>query len=90
MFVTTKGYIGLARAGFGISDLICVFHGGEVPFLLRQIDSLQEMFRFVGECYVHGIMDGEAMPDLDRAGRESFRLIWTAIIECRQKIIRDV
>lgn len=39
-------------------DLVVVFFGGRVPFILRQHDS---SYILVGECYIHGIMDGEAI-----------------------------
>ena len=40
-----------------LGDKIVVIKGGQVPLLLRP---QQGSFRLVGECYVHGIMDGEA------------------------------
>jgi hypothetical protein len=41
------------------TDLICVIHGSEVPYVVR----LQEdgTYVIIGECYVHGIMHGEAL-----------------------------
>jgi hypothetical protein len=42
-------------------DLICVFDGGEVPYLLRPAGN--DSYILIGECYLHGIMDGEAMAD---------------------------
>jgi hypothetical protein len=34
-----------------------------VPVLLRKCDTPDDScFEFVGECYVHGYMDGEAIP----------------------------
>jgi hypothetical protein len=44
-----------ARAG----DRICVLIGGEVPFIIRSTG--RETYELVGECYVDGIMDGEAL-----------------------------
>ncbi|KAJ4324792.1 hypothetical protein N0V94_001021 [Neodidymelliopsis sp. IMI 364377] len=40
-------------------DLICILHGAEVPYVLR----LQEdgTYVVIGECYVHGVMHGEAL-----------------------------
>lgn len=39
-------------------DEICVVRGSRVPWILRE----SEGFRiFIGECYIHGIMDGEAL-----------------------------
>ena len=49
------------------NDIICIIFGCSVPVLLRRnIDNVS--FTFMGECYVHGYMDGEAI------GRE--RLIY--------------
>lgn len=44
------------RAG----DFICILHGCSVPVVLRRTDGLDE-WRLVGECFVYGLMDGEAM-----------------------------
>jgi hypothetical protein len=59
MFMTKKGYMGIARSGFDVGDLVCIFYGGEVPFIIRQRAQNRNTFKFVTECYVHGIMDGE-------------------------------
>ena len=39
-------------------DLICVINGSTTPFVLR---AKAECFEFIGECYVQGIMYGEAV-----------------------------
>ena len=46
-------------------DLICVMYGLEVPFVLRRSNkpTTENRFQLVGEIYVHGIMDGEALSD---------------------------
>ena len=41
-------------------DLVCVLHGSSVPHILRPQD---KYYRYVGECYVDGIMYGEAIGD---------------------------
>ncbi|KAH7388923.1 heterokaryon incompatibility protein-domain-containing protein [Cadophora sp. MPI-SDFR-AT-0126] len=40
-------------------DVICILHGAMVPFVLRSVG--QDRFEIIGDAYVHGIMDGEAM-----------------------------
>jgi hypothetical protein len=43
-------------------DIVCVFRGTPMPLMLRQEPSdsqSEEIFKLVGEAYVHGIMDGE-------------------------------
>ena len=61
---TKKGYLGLAPASAAVNDYVCILFGGSVPFVLRKgnLPSSQERhFKLVGECYVHGIMDGEVL-----------------------------
>lgn len=59
-----KEWIGLAPSVAKEGDIICILHGCSVPVLLRpRLESGETLFRLVGECYVHGIMDGEAIDD---------------------------
>jgi len=79
--VTRRGYMAivplLARSG----DSICLVLGTDVPFVLRKIPIHQskekygqkQCYNLVGECYVHGIMDGEGLEVLDKTG--GWRLI---------------
>jgi hypothetical protein len=57
-FFTRSGLIGLAPSAAKENDLLCIFFGGKTPFLIRE---MEKGFQLIGECYVHGIMDGEAM-----------------------------
>lgn len=62
---TTNGYIGLFPEHSQAGDGIFVLAGCHLPFVLRSRDN--KKFKLVGECYVHGIMGGEAIgpnPDL--------------------------
>jgi hypothetical protein len=73
IFLTTKGYLGLGQEGFQIGDIICVFSGGEVPFLLRHISLPEDRkFQLLSECYVHGVMDGEALQGRNDTFLETF------------------
>ncbi|KAH7176848.1 heterokaryon incompatibility protein-domain-containing protein [Dactylonectria macrodidyma] len=47
-----------SRAG----DCICVLGGGEVPFVIRPTG--RGTYTLIGECYVDGIMDGEALGEV--------------------------
>ncbi len=44
-------------------DLICVLYGCSVPIVLRRVlsGSEEELYEFIGECYLDGFMSGEAM-----------------------------
>jgi hypothetical protein len=58
-FLSEKGYVGLAPKHALPGDKVCVILGAIVPYVLRRVG--EEGFELVGEAYVHGIMDGEAM-----------------------------
>ena len=51
-------------------DILSVLLGGQVPFILRKLD---DTCMLVGESYIHGIMNGEALDDA-ASGIQSFRL----------------
>jgi hypothetical protein len=55
---TTQGYYVLGPKVMETGDLICVLYGGKMPFCLRP---WEDHFLLSGECYVHGLMDGEAV-----------------------------
>jgi hypothetical protein len=57
-FATAKGYMGIGPQKTRRGDLICVFPGCQVPLLLRKVD---EHYVLVGECFVLGLMEGEAV-----------------------------
>ncbi|TVY15382.1 hypothetical protein LARI1_G005623 [Lachnellula arida] len=62
LFTTAKGYIGLGPPSMLEGDIICILFGGEVPYVLRPMGS---HWQLVGECYVHGIMQGEGLKDFN-------------------------
>jgi hypothetical protein len=61
--VTAGGYLGYVSSRSQIGDKVCILFGSAVPFVLRE--DRDGVFMLVGECYVHGIMDGEAMKERD-------------------------
>jgi hypothetical protein len=60
---TKKGYYVLGPKVMKEGDVVCVLYGGKMPFVLRPWG---HYFLLVGECYVHGLMNGEAMDMLER------------------------
>jgi hypothetical protein len=72
-FVTEKGYIGIGPLNIRAGDSICLFLGGITPFAVRKVD--RETFNLVGECYVHGIMSGEALEGFDDTLCQDFSLV---------------
>lgn len=56
VFAKTKdGYYVLGPKSMMPGDLICIFQGAKVPFCLRRFGT---KYLLVGECYMHGVMDG--------------------------------
>lgn len=66
-FISQKGYMGFAPLGTMTGDHICVLAGGKVPLITRAdpdhdgAPSKRFTCRLLGDAYVHGLMDGEAM-----------------------------
>ena len=72
IFATDSGFLGLGPQHLQPNDLVCVLLGAEVPFILRELQqdavtsfpwrfwrNSSRCYELVGECYIHGIMDGE-------------------------------
>lgn len=62
-FITAKGRMGLCPRDTEVGDDVVVLYGGSVPYVLAA--KSDHKWAFVGECYVDGIMFGEAQ-DLKR------------------------
>ena len=64
--VTKKGFMALVPLGTRERDEICIFPGSRTPYILRRDSGGNgihgdQCYRLVGEAYVHGFMDGEAL-----------------------------
>jgi hypothetical protein len=72
---TTTGYFGLAPQKTKAGDLVCIVYGADVAFILRKPEpELGDVpGSFVGEAYIHGIMQGEY---LEKAKGEDFTGFW--------------
>ena len=69
--VTAKRNLGLFPRGAQVGDHVCVFTGACVPFVIRR-DENEDKYQLIGECYVHGIMDGEVEHMKDVQTREIY------------------
>ena len=66
--VSTLGhYMGLVPELTEPEDKICILSGASVPFVLREEGN---HWVLVGESYIHGIMDGEAVTTFKASGRD--------------------
>jgi len=79
LFRTSRGYLGIGPEDTQPGDRICILTGGHMPLVMRPTedflmlrDTLYRGSRWtlIGESYVHGIMDGEAMIEFQQSGKE--------------------
>jgi hypothetical protein len=84
MFFVSKDnkWIGLAPMAANANDVICILDGCSVPVVLRPCsrdmgtgtNEAEVFYQLVGECYVHGMMDGEAKEKGSGYVEEEFEL----------------
>jgi hypothetical protein len=63
--------IGFVPKNTQVGDIICILYGGEVPYVLRP--RKDGCYSIIGECYIHGIMHGEALSE-GGIGTKEFKL----------------
>jgi hypothetical protein len=56
---TVNHGLGLGPGGAKVGDKIVVLWGGQVPYVMREVEGKSGVWRFVGEAYVEGLMNGE-------------------------------
>jgi hypothetical protein len=57
MFETELGLLGLGPTHALPGDVVYIFGGGNVPFILRPWE--EKGYKLIGECYLHGFMEGQ-------------------------------
>jgi hypothetical protein len=78
-FMSSKGYIGWGPIKMKVGDTIAVLHGGDMPFVLRQVPEklsgtdASSGYTVIGECYASGLMRGEALEN-DQMEKRDFLL----------------
>jgi len=86
IFFTDKGFVGTGPAGIQRGDALYLLVGGRAPFILRKsgkckvplVSSRRQLvtmerncYELIGDCYVHGLMDGEGMKPWKEAAAKS-------------------
>lgn len=66
--ITKDGYLAVVPPCSEVGDKVAIVLGARTPWLLRQINEIEAgeerpAYKFVGECYVHGMMSGEMMDE---------------------------
>jgi hypothetical protein len=59
--ISSGGSFLMAPPSTRTGDIVCVLFSCDMPVVLRK--RAKENYVFLGECYAHGIMEGEAMKD---------------------------
>ena len=67
-FLTRSGFVGMGPQKIQKDDIVVVVFGCHVPLVLREVEGC---YKIIGECYVHGIMNGELVRDLEGKGVET-------------------
>jgi hypothetical protein len=75
VFTTSAGRMGLCGHDCAVGDGVWLLEGGSVPFVLRGADGGLDRFEFLGDCYVHGMMQGELMTDGTREALDTIRIV---------------
>jgi hypothetical protein len=70
--ITAKDRLGCVPQAAQVGDRICVLYGGRLPFVIRPCGDGR--YTYVGNCYLQGIMDGEAV-DMKDLEEEEFMLV---------------
>jgi hypothetical protein len=94
LFTTDSGYLGLGNHHMVAGDVTAILFGLHVPCILRPLfDKPEYGYAFIGEAYVHGAMNGEAVKDLPKGldgivVGEEILLRWPEIDLKRYKYLR--
>jgi hypothetical protein len=67
---TGRGLLGLGCPGVQVGDVVCIFYGTTVPYVLRPRPD--GTMTFVGDAYIYGVMNGEAISSQERGPDETF------------------
>jgi hypothetical protein len=63
-FFTAKGYMGIGCQGIQKGDVVCILLGCDMPLVIRKIE---EYYVLVGNAYIYGLMNGEALKDIQES-----------------------
>jgi hypothetical protein len=74
LILTERGYFGLAPDDAKAGDSVLCFLGSRVPYILRKAEdcskSTQDRYKLIGESYIYGLMEGEALKGIDLSSVE--------------------
>jgi hypothetical protein len=59
--LTGNGSVGVVPADAQHGDQVCIFLGIGTPFVIRSVPSPEACYYLVGECYIDGLMNEQAL-----------------------------
>lgn len=59
--MSQKSFLLMVPTTAVVGDLIWALAGGQVLYILRPMNTEMKQYRFIGECYAHGLMDGDIL-----------------------------
>ena len=71
-------FVGLAPAETENGDLVAILYGCSVPVILRRAtdpQSKEMVYKLIGECYIDGMMDGQALDIRDAMGTKTGTIV---------------
>jgi hypothetical protein len=75
--------MGLGPEHMEVGDIVVVLLGGPTPYVLRPVVGSQSQYKFVGECYVFGLMDCEGLQHVqDELRQKGFHIPHTGPARC--------
>lgn len=73
--ISGHGRLGMFPAATAVGDRIVIFHGDDVPHVVRPTKNHDERYTSIGECFVDGLMDGEALSSMGSEHQQTQTLI---------------
>ena len=71
LFATERGYFDTRPEELRMGDQIYILAGGNLVYALRSAD-VEDRFELVGDCYLHGMMDGKMVPESEDGLQDVF------------------
>jgi hypothetical protein len=65
---TNNGFMGLVPKDTKVGDRVCILFGGSVLYILSTHPDSDWLDVCIGQCYIHGLMDGEAFEAFGQGG----------------------
>ena len=62
-FTKSHRYMGLATQDLQVGDKVMAFSGGSPIYIVREIRERKGYYQYIGDGYVWGFMDGQAVSD---------------------------